>query len=64
MPRTESQRSAEDLEEEKELNEEFKDIELKEEVNNEGFNEEEEDIDEMKQKFEENIKKYHNLFDL
>jgi len=33
-------------------------------VGNEGFNEEEEDIDELKMKFEENIKKYHNLYDL
>lgn len=33
-------------------------------MGNEGFNEEEEDIDELKMKFEENIKKYHNLYDL
>jgi hypothetical protein len=34
------------------MNEEFKDIELKEDINNENFGDEEEDIDELKNKFE------------
>ena len=44
------------------MTEELKDLNLKEDVNNENF--EDEDFDELKNKFEDNIKNFHSLEDL
>ena len=54
-------KSKEVIEEESEMNRQLKGIELRENLENEEFNEDEEDFDKAKEEFEQKLQKYHSL---